>query len=181
MCKELLANGIRGLHFYTLNMERSVREVLLSLGLINETHLHRDLPWSGARVCVRGKQEAVRPIYWANRPRTYISRTEDWDGFPNGRWGDAGSPAFDTLGNYHLTQLYTNSVETRKLEWGSPKNEQDVANTFLAYLKGEISRLPWNDTALAPESDLISSSLKKNERGWFSHDKQSTERKRFTI
>lgn len=162
MCKELISSGIRGLHFYTLNMERSVREVLLNLLLISENHLHRDLPWSGARGGIngKGKQEAVRPIYWANRPRTYISRSEDWDNFPNGRWGDAGSPAFGTLGDYHLTQLYINNVETRRKEWGSPKNEKDVGNSFVAYLKGEISRLPWNDTSLASESDVISISLK---------------------
>jgi methylenetetrahydrofolate reductase (NADPH) len=165
MCKELMAGGVRGLHFYTLNMERSVREVLLQLELINDSHLHRDVPWAGARGNRsnngKGKQESVRPIYWANRPRSFISRTEDWDNYPNGRWGDAGSPAFDILGDYHLTQLYANSEETRKKEWGTPATEQDVANTFCAYLKGEITRLPWNDTALASESDLISDSLKK--------------------
>jgi len=162
MCRELLAGGIRGLHFYTLNMERSVREILLQLGLINDGHLHRDVPWSGARSSKsKSGKEAVRPIYWANRPRTYIARTEDWDNFPNGRWGDAGSPAFDILGNYHLSLLYTNSEETRRKEWGTPVSVKDVAQVFVAYLKGEISRLPWNDTALASESDVISDSLKK--------------------
>jgi len=177
MCKELITAGVKGLHFYTLNMERSVREVLLQLGLLNETHLHRDVPWVGARgnrsTDGKGKQESVRPIYWANRPRSFISRTEDWDNFPNGRWGDAGSPAFDILGDYHLTQLYTNSEETRKKEWGNPLSEQDVANTFCAYLKGEICRLPWNDTALAQESDVISDSLKKmNASGFLSINSQ---------
>lgn len=32
--------------------------------------------------------EDVRPINWANRPKSYLSRTEEWDEFPNGRWGD---------------------------------------------------------------------------------------------
>jgi hypothetical protein len=31
-----------------------------------------------------GGQEEVRPIYWANRPRSYLSRTLHWDDFPNG-------------------------------------------------------------------------------------------------
>jgi methylenetetrahydrofolate reductase (NADPH) len=163
MCKELLAAGVKGLHFYTLNMERSVREVLLLLGLINESHLHRDFPWAGARASRsnNGKQEAVRPIYWANRPRTYIARTEDWDSFPNGRWGDAGSPAFDLLGDYHLSPMYTSSEETRRKEWGHPTTEKDLINVFVGYLKGEVTRLPWNDTSLASESDVISESLKK--------------------
>jgi len=159
MCRELLANGVRGLHFCTLNMERSVREILLQLGLISELHLHRDVPWVGART--KGKTEAVRPIYWANRHRTYISRTEDWDSFPNGRWGDAASPAFVLLGDYHLTQLYSNSEGSRKQEWGTPLTVQDIAKVFVQYLSGEISRLPWNDTSLASESSVISDNLKK--------------------
>lgn len=32
--------------------------------------------------------EDVRPINWSNRPKSYLSRTEEWDDFPNGRWGD---------------------------------------------------------------------------------------------
>lgn len=39
--------------------------------------------WAG---CVSG--EDVRPINWSNRPKSYLSRTEEWDEFPNGRWGD---------------------------------------------------------------------------------------------
>jgi len=177
MCKELLAAGVKGLHFYTLNMEKNVREILLQLGLINDTHLHRDYPWAGSRPSRatngKGKQEAVRPIYWANRPRTYMARTEDWDSFPNGRWGDAESPAFDIVGDYHLTQLYTNSETTRKNEWGTPTTEKDISTVFLSYLKGDISRLPWNDTALASESDAISDSLKKmNETGFLTINSQ---------
>jgi len=37
--------------------------------------------------------EEVRPINWANRPKSYIKRTITWDEFPNGRWGDNRSPA----------------------------------------------------------------------------------------
>jgi hypothetical protein len=38
-------------------------------------------------------KEDVRPIHWANRPKSYIKRTITWDEFPNGRWGDNRSPA----------------------------------------------------------------------------------------
>lgn len=38
--------------------------------------------------------EDVRPIFWSNRPQSYIHRTEDWDDFPNGRWGPRESPAY---------------------------------------------------------------------------------------
>jgi hypothetical protein len=34
----------------------------------------------------------VRPIFWSNRRKSYVSRTATWDEFPNGRWGDSQSP-----------------------------------------------------------------------------------------
>jgi len=163
MCQELIANGVRGLHFYTLNMEVSVRRILQDLGLINESHLRRELPWVGARSSPRvgGRAEAVRPIFWANRPKSFIARSELWDEFPNGRWGDAGSPAFDTLGTYHTNTLYTCSTETRHNEWGIVQSEQDVYDTFVKYLSGKVSRLPWTDAPLAEESNTISDDLKR--------------------
>jgi len=27
-----------------------------------------------------------------NRPKSYVERTDSWDDFPNGRWGDSRSP-----------------------------------------------------------------------------------------
>jgi len=163
MCRELIAAGVKGLHFYTLNMEKSVRAILLSLNLINETHLTKELPWTGARLSKSKNgnrfQEAVRPIFWANRPKSFIARTVDWDAFPNGRWGDAESPAFLTLGTYHTQRIYCNSAETRRTEWGTPKTEKDIYNVFLSYLDGKIMRLPWNDTPLASESSVIGDEL----------------------
>jgi methylenetetrahydrofolate reductase (NADPH) len=163
MCRELLDAGIKGLHFYTLNLDQSVRQILLRLGLITEFQLKREFPWTGARIVSSNslKSEAVRPIFWANRPKSFIARTEDWDSFPNGRWGDAGSPAFDPLSTYHLSRLYTNSIEARKQEWGAPLSEEDVFKVFVSYLNGAISRIPWNDASLAEESHLIDIELKR--------------------
>jgi len=36
----------------------------------------------------RRKEETVRPIFWSNRPRSYLQRTSNWDEFPNGRCVD---------------------------------------------------------------------------------------------
>lgn len=33
ICKELLSHGVRGFHFYTLNLERSVLQILKELGV----------------------------------------------------------------------------------------------------------------------------------------------------
>ncbi len=40
MCRKLLANGVKGLHFYTLNLERSVVKILEGLQLIAVEHDH---------------------------------------------------------------------------------------------------------------------------------------------
>ncbi|GIS56571.1 MAG: hypothetical protein CM1200mP1_05090 [Candidatus Neomarinimicrobiota bacterium] len=32
---------------------------------------------------------------------SYLTRTEIWDDFPNGRWGDITSPTFGELNQYH--------------------------------------------------------------------------------
>jgi methylenetetrahydrofolate reductase (NADPH) len=50
MCKKLIANGVLGLHFYTLNQERSTKKILLGLGLVQEKEIVKPLPWSA--VCI---------------------------------------------------------------------------------------------------------------------------------
>jgi methylenetetrahydrofolate reductase (NADPH) len=106
MCRRLLDAGIPGLHFYTLNLEATVLEILKGLGLIPQ-EIQRPLPWNArpARP-LSASGEEVRPIFWQNRPRSYIERTERWDEFPNGRWGSSSSPAYGDLEDFHLVQLY---------------------------------------------------------------------------
>jgi len=70
------------------------------------------------------------------------------------------SPAFSLLDLYHTSQLYTNSRATRLKDWGTPLTHDDVAEVFLKYLAGKISGLPWNDTQLQPEANVISEQLK---------------------
>lgn len=85
MCRELMRAGVVCLHFYTLNLERSVLAILSALGVGERAAARREVPWRGAREGSAGS-EAVRPIHWANRHRAYIDRTHEWDEFPNGRY-----------------------------------------------------------------------------------------------
>ena len=109
MCRRILATpaedgGVDGIHFYTLNLERSVTRILLAMGVINvvpsaespkgkisrgyslsdvvPASSSRSLPWRPSALDERSKEE-VRPINWANRPKSYVMRTETWDEFPN--------------------------------------------------------------------------------------------------
>jgi len=117
MCRYLMNNGVRGIHFYTLNLEKSVFQILDGLSLI-PVQVPRPLPW---KIITRREKETVRPIFWANRPRSYLARTMEWDEYPNGRWGDSRSPAFGELSDYHLLGLYYISKEKRKRMWGGMK------------------------------------------------------------
>jgi len=171
MCRTILESGMYGLHFYTLNQEATTKQILMGLGLVSVELIKNPLPWYTPR---RGVEE-VRPIYWANRPKTYVARTEDWDAFPNGRWGDSRSPTFSfvALDDYHHSTLYSNSTDTRLSEWGTPTTLDDIIDVFLKYLNGKISRLPWNDTKLAPESkDIFTDIHNLNKHGFFTINSQ---------
>jgi methylenetetrahydrofolate reductase (NADPH) len=160
MCLELIEAGIPGFHFYTLNLERSVLAVLKELGIRDSTASRRALPWRASRSNLQGKEEDVRPINWANRPKSYISRTLTWDDFPNGRWGDSRSPAFGDLTAVHLLRPAAGSKADRLAMWGeAPVSPQDVFNVFSAYVEGKVPILPWCETALQDETGMISLEL----------------------
>lgn len=153
MCRRLLAAGIPGVHFYTLNLEKSVSKILGGLGLANlPTKGKRNLPWKQS-CATRRKNEDVRPIFWANRPYSYLSRTISWDEFPNGRWGNSQSPAYGELYDYHLMGLKAASVRERWRMWGEElKSEKDVFSRFADYIDGKIARLPWCETGILLET-----------------------------
>jgi methylenetetrahydrofolate reductase (NADPH) len=153
MCRKIIASGVEGLHFYTLNLEKVVTELLRKLALV-PTQVHRSFPWLPA-VNARRSHEDVRPIFWANRPRSYLARTMEWDEFPNGRWGDSRSPAFGALTDYHLARIHI-IPEDRKEMWGkAPQNAADINEVFVKFCRGEIDALPWFDSPMALESELI--------------------------
>ena len=127
-----------GIHFYTLNLERSVTNVLVALNELSSTQVdgnsssnsnsnskinggtshdiepstpsnlssestsRRQFPWRPSAMERLREKEDVRPINWANRPKSFVMRTDDWDEFSNGRWGDSTSPAFGELSELFL-------------------------------------------------------------------------------
>ena len=48
------------------------------------------------------ENELVRPIFWSNRPASYITRTKEWDEFPNGRWGNCNKSEYGELNDYYI-------------------------------------------------------------------------------
>eukprot|EP00741_Cyanophora_paradoxa_P022032 tig00021433_g21268.t1 len=167
MCRKLLDSGAPGLHFYTLNLEKSVTKILEGLGLISTTESRRQLPWRPPTNPKRNKEQ-VRPIFWANRPKSYLSRTSGWDDFPNGRWGDVTSPAYGDLNDYHLCNLHSGKFVDRKALWGEHLDSlQDVYSVFASFCEGKVPRLPWCEAGMAPESGLIQRQLAAINRAGF--------------
>jgi methylenetetrahydrofolate reductase (NADPH) len=174
MSRRLLEAGVPALHFYTLNLERSALQILSQLGLTESLQLRRPLPWRPSCAPTRQKED-VRPIFWNNRPKSYLARTASWDEFPNGRWGDSRSPAFGDLTDYHLFALHSGtSPADRRQIWGqAPTTEQELFQTFARYLKGEIPRLPWNETPLAMETGpLVQRLVRLNQAGFLTINSQ---------
>lgn len=101
LCRKILDSGlgIKGLHFYTMNLEKGTKMLLEELNLVPRIETIKPMPWRQSLTPNR-RQETIRPIFWANRTKSYISRTENWDEYPNGRFGDSRSPAYGELDGY---------------------------------------------------------------------------------
>ena len=165
MCRKLIAGGIVHLHFYTMNLAQATRMVLEELDWAPsaERPLTQPLPWKPSKGLGR-RDEDVRPVFWRNRHRSYVLRTQDWDEFPNGRWGDSRSPAFGELDAYGIGLTGTNEANRKK--WGEPTSVQDVADLFVRYLNQELDSLPWSESPLSNEADSIKDDLVAlNKRG----------------
>lgn len=173
MCRELLQSGAPGLHFYTLNLETSVCRILDGLQLVEDWQSNRELPWRPIKHKKRNS-ESVRPIFWANRPSSYVKRTETWDDYTNGRFGNKDSPAygeavFVSYGKESLDKVRTD----RRAMWGEPSTIADVANVFVKFLKNEVKKLPWCQECPAQESNFIHKQLVKlNSIGCFTTNSQ---------
>jgi methylenetetrahydrofolate reductase (NADPH) len=128
----------------------------------------RQFPWRPSAMEKRS-QEEVRPINWANRPKSYVMRTEDWDEFPNGRWGDSTSPAFGELSEFsHFYSFSLGTEEDRRDMLGNnPTTPQDIYEVFARYVEGGIPHIPWCEMPLQPESYLIQSQLATLNRAGF--------------
>ena len=149
---------------YTMNLAQSTRMVLDELGLTSKNGTPtKPLPWRQS-LGLNRREEDVRPIFWKNRNKSYIARTQDWDEFPNGRWGDSRSPAFGELDAYGIGLKGTNEQNIKL--WGRPESVRDVANLFIRYLEDDIKSLPWSESAISSEADSIKTQLiDLNKRG----------------
>ncbi|KAG0235052.1 hypothetical protein BGW41_000944 [Actinomortierella wolfii] len=195
MITQLKDAGIQGFHICTLNLERSVRLILEKVGFVPKTRTHHkhgqpidntnpstiknvdesDATISAAHLAAfshDGVQhpgvdtQALKPVIWKPAPDDITGRSETWDDFPNGRWGDARSPAFGDLDGYGISL----KVEPRRaLElWGRPTKTEDITKLFVNFIEGKLPALPWSEEAPLPETDAIREKLTAcNQRGYW--------------
>ncbi|KAK8955911.1 hypothetical protein KSP40_PGU002246 [Platanthera guangdongensis] len=159
MCKKILAHGIKTLHLYTLNMEKSALAILVNLGLIEESKITRSLPWRRPTNVFRARED-VRPIFWANRPKSYILRTVGWEQYPHGRWGDSQNPSYGALTDYQFMRPRSRDKKLQE-EWAtSLRSLEDIHEIFKNYCLGKLKSSPWSELdGLQPETKVIDEQL----------------------
>ncbi|KAF5005760.1 hypothetical protein FDECE_7817 [Fusarium decemcellulare] len=95
-----------------------------------------------------------------------LGREATWDDFPNGRFGDARSPAYGEIDGYGVS-LHMSVTQAVKL-WGNPKTRQDINDLFVKHIQGELSAIPWSEEELLAESSTIQPHLLQlNRKGWW--------------
>lgn len=212
--KAIPSSGPRGLHFYTLNLEKSVSFILERCDLIpssteppsvseleSETAvsstagLQNGLTMADGKLMSRRRASSLnsqphnlvivdgpahRPDSASSResvshetpaqaagypvldpPRRdtalqiseglgSLGREATWDDYPNGRWGDARSPAFGEIDGYGPSLHVTGAVARRL--WGYPTSREDVNTIFRRHVSGELHAVPWSEGGAEEDS-----------------------------
>lgn len=173
MCKKILASGIKQLHMYTLNMDKTALAILTNLGLIEESKIQRSLPWKRPANVNRVKED-VRPIFWANRPKSYLTRTVGWDQYPQGRWGDSRNASYGALSDHQFMRPRARDKKLQE-EWVVPlKSVEDIHERFQNYCLGKLKSNPWSEIdGLQPETQIINEQLANiNKKGFLTINSQ---------
>ena len=183
------AEGPRGFHFYTLNLEKAVGSLLERCNLIppdpNENAID-DFPiitngtngLSHNRTTSTSSSAAAQLTINSQRSSSPARATllnsnpreATWDDYPNGRFGDARSPAFNPPLTYSPTSLTVSPTQALIL-WGTPTTDAEISALFISHLSGDSpTQLPWSESAtLSPETKLITSELTRltTEKGYW--------------
>ncbi|CEL51486.1 hypothetical protein RSOLAG1IB_00021 [Rhizoctonia solani AG-1 IB] len=182
MIRSILSDGdVKGVHFCTLNLEKSVRKILDELGWTHGTHHPNQIITDASHSphILPAPTDAPNPVTFTISPseatqhaaislaehtRTGTVRTaaeaisSGWDDFPNGRFGDSKSPAFGVVDPWDGGGLGV-PPHVAISQWGRPTTEKDLSDLFLAYLNNKNSTTPFSPTPLSDESTTILPSL----------------------
>lgn len=141
-----------------MNLETSVLKILKGNGTLDKK---RHLPFRKMTSSER-MEEQVRPIFWAIKPKSYVSQTQAWDDFPNGRWGDSRSPAFSLQQDEGFISFSRKQAdpEARKNLWGQEVlTVAQIATVFTQYAQRTLKKFPFSEGPISAESELIKDAL----------------------
>lgn len=140
-----------------MNLESSVIKILAGNGTLDK---QRSLPFKTMTTEERN-DEQVRPIFWSIKPKSYVSQTQTWDDFPNGRWGSMQSPAFmsdDTFVSF--TKKQQSDPASKRAIWGEEMiNVHSLSEIFVKYVKRELKKFPFSEGPLTEEVNFIRDDL----------------------
>lgn len=95
-----------------------------------------------------------------------LGREATWDDYPNGRWGDARSPAYGEIDGYGVS-LHVSVPQARRL-WGSPTTKDQISDIFARHVDGKLEAIPWSEAGLNEETSTIRSELLRLiHKGWW--------------
>lgn len=167
-------NGrIKVFHFYTLNLEKAIAQIVESSSLLNRViEDSPDLTISNKVLIDEDENQGIsmpskKAIVAISSGEGTLGRDATWDDFPNGRFGDSRSPAYGEIDGYGPS-LKISTSKAYEL-WGYPVDISDISKVFVDYLEGKIDALPWSELGLSPETAMIQEELiQLNQKGWFS-------------
>lgn len=181
MQRIIAETDINGFHFCTLNLEKSTRRILERLQWVptppglhtapvsvepsSSTNDGLAAPGAKAGPVQALKNQVARAVGGGGNSGRAEGGGElpvaaslvEWDEFPNGRYGDARSPAFGQIDGYGVS-LKIPPTDALKL-WGAPTSVGEISDIFVRYLQGTMPCIPWCDCPILPETEGISKEL----------------------
>ena len=169
LCQKLKDGGVKGFHFYTLNRDDCTYKILDNLELLKNVSEKRELPWRSRL----NMNEEIRPIFWANATDNYLTRTSNWENFPNGRWGDNRYSDYGEIQDYHLFTVDLGTKKNKLKMWNQVLNNiDDIQNVFVNFLEGKIKYLSWCDNVALETSSIKKELIQINKLGYLTINSQ---------
>jgi methylenetetrahydrofolate reductase (NADPH) len=154
-----------------MNLETAVLKVIGGNGTLNTK---RKLPRAFAN---SRSEESCRPIFWDKNPKNYVAKTQNWDDFPNGRWGSSRSPAFMLEaddGFMSFAKKAQGNPEDKRKIWGEVVQDLDhISDVFCAFVEKKIKKFPFAEGPISAETfDIRDILIKLNKNRFFTINSQ---------